>query len=499
MPVNIGSTNIGRIYLGSTEIAEVYLGSTKIFGSAVDPYNPLGLPQYTIRARFSGTPAATANGGFSGSITHVSDDIYDIQTSNWNNLFGNSGLLDYPQIDKKPVEVLGANCTGVTSMNYTFSGCSFTTIPLMDTSSVTSMQYTFKGSTALTSVPLFDTNNVTNFNQMFDGCSALTSAPAFDLSSATIVSYMFRNCTALTTAPALSTGSITNFYYMFQNCTSLTSVPQYNMASATNTNYMFDGCTNVSSGALDLYTSVSQQAIPPTSHTAMFRDCGANTTNGLLELKQIPGDWGGRYGQITCEKYYYSSANTDLAAYTPRATTGYLAGAIWTPTGAEYGYTNSVVYSIKTPATAGSLRIYPTSRFYKWNTSTTQSSSTSVQFGVFTIPKGTLSRQAVYSSYYGWKSVNEPQFVYRIGSAGTAPSSGYNTYTPPVNTTYNITSNFPSIPATWTILLCLYIYVNDTYYFGTVARNTYGYLPYTSNDDLIVQVSDATPLTGPII
>lgn len=37
MSVNIGSTNIERIYLGSTEIAEVYLGSTKVFGQSQPP------------------------------------------------------------------------------------------------------------------------------------------------------------------------------------------------------------------------------------------------------------------------------------------------------------------------------------------------------------------------------------------------------------------------------------------------------------------------------
>lgn len=498
MPVNIGSTNIGRIYLGSTEIAEVYLGSTKIFGSSVDPYNPLGLPQYTIRARFSGTPAAKSGGGFGGTITHVSDDIYDIQTSSWARLFGATALFGVAQIDKKPVEVLGANSTGVTNMNYTFYTCSFSSIPLMDTSSVTSMQYTFGKNTALTSVPLFDTSNVTDFSHMFEECSALTSASAFDMSSAVDVSYMFYRCSGLITAPAMSTGSISKFSYMFTNCTSLTSVPQYTMTSATNTNYMFSGCTGVSSGARSLYNSVSQQASPPANHTGMFTDCGANTANGLVELKQIPGDWGGKYGEITCEKYYYSSASTDLAAYTPRATTGYLAGAIWSPVNNE-SYGSGQLYSIKTPATAGTMRIYPTSRFYRWNTSTTQSSSTSVHFGAFAIPKDTLSRQAVYqavySSYYGWRSTNEPQFLYELDYVGTAPSSGYNTYTPPADTRYNITSNFPSIPGNWVILLCLYIYTNNTYYFGTVASNTYGYLPYTSNDDLIIQVSNTTPYT----
>lgn len=498
MSVNIGSTNIGRIYLGSTEIAEAYLGSTKIFGSAVDPYNPLGLPQYTIRARFASAPAATSGGGFRGTITHVSGDIYDIQTSDWARLFGAYGLFVVTQIDKKPVEVLGANSTGVTSMNYTFFGCSFSSIPLMDTSSVTSMQYTFGRNTSLTSVPLFDTSNVTNFSYMFYESTALTSAPAFDMSSAVDVSYMFYSCSGLTAAPALSTGSIENFNYMLCNCTSLTGVPQYNMTSATSTNYMLAGCSGVSSGALSLYNSVSQQASPPANHEGMFQDCGANTANGLLELRQIPGDYGGLYGQITCEKYFYSSASTDLAAYTPRAAGGYLAGAIWTPVD-NGSYGSGVLYSIKTPATAETMRVYPTSRFYKWNTSTTQSSSTYVRFGAFAIPKDTLSRQSVYSSvyatYYGWKSSSEPQFLLNIDSAGTAPSSGYNTYTPPVNTTYNITSNFPSIPGNWAILLCLYIYTNNTYYFGTVARNTYGYLPYTSDSDLIVQVSNTTPYT----
>ena len=443
MSINIGSTSIGHVYLGSTEIAEVYLGSTKIYGSTLDPYNPLGLPQYTIRARFASAPAATANGGFSGTITHVSDDIYDIQTSNWAKLFGASILLDYAQIDQKPVEVLGANSTGITSMDYTFYACSsLTSIPLMDTSSVTSMQYMFFNDTSLTSVPLFNTSNVTNFNYMIYGCTALTSVPALNLSSTVDVSYMFY------------------------------------------------GCTSVSSGALALYNSVSQQASPPSNHTNMFRNCGANTTNGLAELRQIPGNWGGLYGRVTCEKYRYSSSSADIAAFSQRASTGYLAGTIWVP---DQSYVNSVVYSITTPSTASTMRVYTTTRFCKWNTSTTQTGERAVKFGAFAIPKADLSRQNVYRSYYGWKSSSEPQFLYKIANATTAPTSSYVTYTPPANFTFNITTNYPSLPSDWAILLCLYIYTNNTYYFGFVSDTT-GYSPYSTND-LIVQVSDITPST----
>ena len=464
MSFSLGSISIGEMYVGSTKIAEAYLGSTKVFGSSVDPYNPLGLPQYTIRARFASAPAATANGGFSGVITHVSDDIYDIQTSNWVKLFGASIFFDYAQIDQKPVEVLGANSTGVTSMAYTFYDCSFSTIPLIDTSSVTSMQYMFYNNTSLASVPLFDTSSVTDMKYMFYYNTSLANAPLFD------------------------TSNVTEFTNMFTYCTSLTSVPQYTMTSATKTDSMFSYCTNVSSGALSLYNSVSQQTNPPSVFAGMFRDCGANTTNGLAELNQIPGNWGGRYGRITCGKYYYSSANTDLAAFSQRASTGYLAGTIWVP---DRSYVSSVVYSIKTPTTASTMRVYPASYFFKWNTSQRQTSATAVKFGAFAIPKADLSRQQVYSSYYGWKSSSEPQFLYQIANAATAPTSSYKTYTPPANATYNITSNYPSLPANWAILLCLYIYTNNIYYFGTVAQPSYGYIPYSTND-LIVQVSDAT-------
>lgn len=468
MSVNIGSTEIGQIYLGSTQIVEAYLGSTKVY-SYVNPYNPLGLPQYTIRARFSGTPAATSGGGFSGTITNVSGDIYDIQTSNWNLLFGTLGT---PQIDKKPVEVLGANSAGVTSMNSMFYGCSsVTSIPLMDTSSVTDMQFMFTNCTALTSAPLFNTSNVTNMQSMFSGC------------------------TALTTAPALSTGSVTNFSAVFNNCTALTSVPQYNMASATTTTNMFYGCTNVASGALDLYTSVSQQTTPPATHTDMFYNCGVSTTNGLAELEQIPYGWGGRFASITCKKYVYSSASTDLPAYSPRPYTGYLAGAIWVPNN-DVSYGTGLMYALTTPSTARTMRVYQRTKFYRWDSSSYPATNSNVGFGAFAIPKADLSIQNVYGSYYGWKSSVEPQFLYSLNdNLGTAPTSGYREFLPPANRRFEFGSATPiTIPADWAILLCLYIYDGSYYYFGTVAQNTYGYLPYSS-DDLIVQVSNATPST----
>ena len=483
----------------------------------VDPYNPLGLPQYTIRARFNGTPEPTYNGGFSGTISHVSGDIYDIQTSNWVRLFGAyfGDLGEFQQwhnipvenldtnssgqqINRKPVEVLGANCSGVTSLKETFFNCSsLTSIPPMDTSSVTNMRLTFSDCSSLTSIPLMDTSNVTEMWGMFMDCRSLTSVPSFDTHNVTVMNHMFAGCIALTTAPSLSTESVTNFGYMFEECASLTSVPQYDMASAEYTSYMFSWCPNVSSGAIELYTSVSQQASPPANHYAMFRDCGLHTTNGLAELRQISHEWGGRYGDIRCKKYYYSNSRLDLETYTPRVEAGFLCGAIWIPSN-NVSYGSGQLYSIWTPAIAGTMRIYPPTKFYVWRGTATQSHDNHVFLGAFAIPKANLYRQNVYGSYYGWRSSSEPQFLFNIADLGNiAPDSGYVnvTLTVDANRTLYINPSYPSLPADWAILICLYIYTNNTYYFGTVSRPDYGYLPYESNNDLFVQVSNLNPST----
>lgn len=262
MGLKLGNTNIGNVYLGSTKIKEIYLGSTKVFGSSVDPYNPLNLPPYTIRLKYQDGVTPTFSKGTGVQISS-SPNIWDLtyENSSWYQLlYWKTDLL----------EVLGANSTGVTTMRNMFINCS-----------------------SLTSVPLFDTSSVTRMDDMLDGCSSLTTVPLFDTSSVTNMSYMLQACSSLTTVPLFDTSSVTNMTRMLFGCSLLTSIPLFNTSKVTNITQAFSGCVNVQSGALALYQQVSTQANPPSSgnHYQTFKDCGSNTTTGSAELAQIPSSW----------------------------------------------------------------------------------------------------------------------------------------------------------------------------------------------------------------
>lgn len=226
-----------------------------------DPVNPLYLPPYTIRCKFSSGYMPTM--GDSQTLVDASANIWDIYKSgtDWNSLFNGNTQLE---------EVIAANTTGVTNMATMFNGCwSLTSVPLFDTSLVTDMSNMFRLCTYLASVPLFDTSSVTNMAAMFTGCTYLTSVPLFD------------------------TGSVTNMYDMFSLCANLASMPLFDTSSVSNMNYMFNNCYAVESGALALYRQASTQANPPTNHTKTFTNCGRDTVTGAAELAQIPTSWGG--------------------------------------------------------------------------------------------------------------------------------------------------------------------------------------------------------------
>lgn len=207
-----------------------------------DPYNPLNLPPNTMRVRtndgnvpykneWNGTSYETA------TLVPGTTDVYDVYKSgtNFNRLLSHSTNV---------VEVLGANTTGITNMDYMFDSCtSLSTVPLFNTSNVTSMSYMFNSCTPLQSVPLFDTSNVTNIS------------------------------------------------FMLNNCRSLSAVPLFDTSNVTNMDGMFYDCYKVESGALALYQQASTQTNPPTEHSLTFYYCGSDTQTGSAELAQIPSDW----------------------------------------------------------------------------------------------------------------------------------------------------------------------------------------------------------------
>lgn len=203
----------------------------------VDPYNPLGLPPYTIRAKFSSGYTPTM--GDSRTLVDAGENVWDITkaSTNWTGLFSS-----IPEL----LEILGANSTNVTDLTLFCSRCGY-----------------------LESVGIFDTSNVTSFRMTFYYCERLRLVPEFPTQSVINMSSAFHDCYALRQIPALSTVNVTD------------------MADA------FYFCTSVESGALALYTQASSQTTPPASHIDCFKFCGRDTVTGAQELAQIPTSWGG--------------------------------------------------------------------------------------------------------------------------------------------------------------------------------------------------------------
>lgn len=202
-------------------------------GPAPDPYNPLGLPSFTMRFEFYGTDAELDPSTVisNGTWTHVSGSVWDwtYENTSW------ASALSYWDPNYQATRtlaqiyrfnVLGANTTGVTNMSNLFNNHKY-----------------------ITTIALFDTSSVVNFSSFLK--------------------------TGSSSAPVLQT------------------IPLFPTSSATNVSNMFENCRNVESGALALYQQMSTQANPPSSHTYTFRYCGRNTTTGAAELAQIPTSWGG--------------------------------------------------------------------------------------------------------------------------------------------------------------------------------------------------------------
>ena len=138
----------------------------------VDPLNPIGLPDNTIRVKFNSGYTPT-NIGDTQTLVDSTNNVWDIykQSNDWTNLFKDNNNL---------LEVLGANTYNVTNMKSMFNNCtSLITTSLFDTSNVTTMQSMFEmpypGNAALTLIPLFDTSNVTNMTGMFYNCNKVES------------------------------------------------------------------------------------------------------------------------------------------------------------------------------------------------------------------------------------------------------------------------------------------------------------------------------------
>ena len=203
-------------------------------------YNPLGLPDYTVR--FTTISTVTQLDFAKGTLTEI-----DAQSNTYELYYHNSDWTSVFDGITKLKKILGANLSKVSKLYRTFFGC-----------------------TNLEVLPLMDTSNVTTFYACFYNCAHLISVPKLLLNKAV------------------------NLYAMFHNCNSLTFLPDLDFYVVENCSLIFEDCKNVSDG--DSMTSAYSKLSAlesATTYGAAFRNCGVNTTDGAAALAQIPASWGG--------------------------------------------------------------------------------------------------------------------------------------------------------------------------------------------------------------
>jgi hypothetical protein len=150
------------------------------------------------------------------SVALVSDlDVGTNLTSAW---YGANNMTDFNA-------AFGVTA-GVTNFDNAWRDCaSFTSFPLIDTSSGTNFTATWYNCSSLTSFPVLDTSSGTNFNYTWLNCINLTSFPNIDTSSGTSFAGAWYFCASLTSFPVLDTSSGTNFSLTWFGCNQLTDFP----------------------------------------------------------------------------------------------------------------------------------------------------------------------------------------------------------------------------------------------------------------------------------
>lgn len=290
-------------WYASVSIASISFERIADYIEPPDPYNPLGLPDRTIRIQMSSPsddPATifTYTEGPEKIFTRVegTEDQWDCyyDYADWYGMF----RLNDNNNRNKLIKVLGANTTTVTGMDYMFGAASYsgntglTDIALFDTSNVTTMRYMFADCQSLHSIPQFDLSNVTNMLNMCEDCTSLSEIQIINTGNVTNMGSLFRN-TAITSIPDIDTSSAEHMEFMFCDCSKLTDISLSNkfvFTNVTTVQNMFKDCPNVNTGILAAYNKIS--AISPVpEHTETFDNCGTNTTTGSSELAQIPSDW----------------------------------------------------------------------------------------------------------------------------------------------------------------------------------------------------------------
>lgn len=250
----------------------------------VDPYNPLGLPPYTLRLLYRNVITPTFEKGTAVQVSST-PNVWDLT-------YENTAWIEILRNHTNLLEVLGANSTGVTNLYGAFNGCDrLERVALFDTSLVVGCEYLFSNCSNLEEVPLFDLSSCVTLKGTFEGCTSIKTIPQFNTSNVGNMMSAFEGCTYLRTVPLLDLSNNTTLSYTFNNCRMLQEIPLFDTSKVDSMGYAFCECRSVKRGALAIYQQASTQQNPPVEYGYAFFNCGINTKTGSAELARIPKSW----------------------------------------------------------------------------------------------------------------------------------------------------------------------------------------------------------------
>lgn len=208
--------NTYYVTYGNNVLTAGAAGAAISITSASDPYNPLGLPPYTMRFQFgdaSYDPTNSSNPWNTGAQwvrVSTSPNVWDYtrENSNWQEEFDSQFQIE----NAGTTSLLGANFSGVTSALGMFQWCM-----------------------GLSNIVLFDTSNLTDWSMVFAN-SGITSIPQLPASSAIQVSYAFYRCRSVTAGALdmynrlVADGSVVNHISTFEDCGSNNASGQAELA-----------------------------------------------------------------------------------------------------------------------------------------------------------------------------------------------------------------------------------------------------------------------------
>ncbi len=199
--------------------------------------------------------------------------------------------MSYTFKDCSALEIAPQIPSGVTNMEYAFSGCTSLT-DLSDfviPNGVNDIGSSFEKCTSLTAAPEIP-NGVINMASTFTDCTSLATVPIIP-SSVNYMDYTFKGCTALTDLSGfIIPNSVRSMEETFRNCTSLTTAPIIpNTSFLKNMKFTFQDCTSLS-GTITINAN-------PTDYSGCFKNCGninhpitlTGSSTTLAKLKSTAG------------------------------------------------------------------------------------------------------------------------------------------------------------------------------------------------------------------